>query len=144
MTETITLNQVGIIESPYKTRKECPKWGGEENKQGIIKIDPKYKDCLLKIEETKYIQVITWFHMANREQQQCHPRGIPTNPLTGVFATRSPDRPNPLALSLVKIIKVDGCDIYVEGLDVIDGTPVIDIKPYMKSNDLPKPDEIKA
>jgi tRNA-Thr(GGU) m(6)t(6)A37 methyltransferase TsaA len=79
--------------------------------------------------------VMCWFHMADRETLRLHPRGDPSIPKRGVFATRSPDRPNPIGLSLVDVLAVDGPIIKVRGLDAVDGTPVVDLKPYINALD---------
>lgn len=77
------------------------------------------------------IVVITWLHLADRTVRQVHPRGDPGRPLTGVFATRSPDRPNPLGLHAVTILEVDDLRIRVRKLEAIDATPIVDIKPVL-------------
>jgi tRNA-Thr(GGU) m(6)t(6)A37 methyltransferase TsaA len=79
--------------------------------------------------------VMCWFHMADRETLRVHPRGNRTIPKRGVFATRSPARPNPIGLCLVDVLAVDGPIIKVRGLDAVDGTPVVDLKPYITALD---------
>jgi tRNA-Thr(GGU) m(6)t(6)A37 methyltransferase TsaA len=79
--------------------------------------------------------VMCWFHMADRETLRLHPRGDPSIPKRGVFATRSPDRPNPIGLSLVDVLAVAGSIIRVRGLDAVDGTPIVDLKPYITALD---------
>ena len=74
--------------------------------------------------------VLCWFHMAEREVLRIHPRGNPAIPKRGVFATRSPDRPNPIGMCLVDVLSVEGRTLKVRGLDALDGTPVVDLKPY--------------
>ena len=76
--------------------------------------------------------MVTWFHRARRDVMQVHPRSDPRNPLTGVFATRSPDRPNPLGLHPVVVRAIDGIRLRVGPIEAIDGTPVVDIKPVLK------------
>jgi tRNA-Thr(GGU) m(6)t(6)A37 methyltransferase TsaA len=78
--------------------------------------------------------LITWFHQSRRDVLAVHPRGDKHNPLTGVFATRSPDRPNPLGLHRVKVLEINGNSIKVGPLEAIDGTPVVDIKPVLDSS----------
>ena len=77
------------------------------------------------------IILITWFHRARRDVLQVHPRSDPRNPLTGVFATRSPDRPNPLGLHPVVVRAIDGSRLRIGPIEAIDGTPVVDIKPVL-------------
>jgi tRNA-Thr(GGU) m(6)t(6)A37 methyltransferase TsaA len=79
--------------------------------------------------------VMCWFHMADRETLRVHPRGDSAIPKRGVFATRSPDRPNPIGLSLVDVLAVEGPILKVRGLDAVDGTPVVDLKPYVRCLD---------
>jgi len=79
--------------------------------------------------------VLCWLHMADRKTLRVHPRGNPAIPKRGVFATRSPDRPNPLGLCLVDVLDVKGPVLKVRGLDAVDGTPVVDLKPYIGSLD---------
>jgi tRNA-Thr(GGU) m(6)t(6)A37 methyltransferase TsaA len=79
--------------------------------------------------------VLCWFHKADREVLKLHPRGNPDIPKRGVFATRSPDRPNPIGLSLVDVLSVEGRILKVRGLDALDGTPVVDLKPHIDSLD---------
>jgi tRNA-Thr(GGU) m(6)t(6)A37 methyltransferase TsaA len=77
------------------------------------------------------LMVLTWLHLADRTTLAVHPRNDPDRPLTGVFATRSPDRPNPIGLHRVTVREIEGCRLLVEPLEAIDGTPVIDIKPVL-------------
>jgi len=79
--------------------------------------------------------VITWLHQARRDVLKVHPRGNKSNPLTGVFSTRSPDRPNPLGLHRVRILKIDSKGLHIGPIEAIDGTPVIDMKPVVESQD---------
>jgi tRNA-Thr(GGU) m(6)t(6)A37 methyltransferase TsaA len=77
------------------------------------------------------VLVLTWLHQAERDVLAVHPRGDPANPITGVFATRSPDRPNPIGLHPVEILEIAGGRVRVRPLEAIDGTPVLDIKPEL-------------
>jgi len=95
-----------------------------------IKIHEDYTDCLLHLEEHSHIVVFMWFHQSDREIQQVHPMGNLDNPLTGVFATRSPVRPNPIAATVCELVRREGNVLHVKGLDALNGTPVIDIKSY--------------
>jgi len=96
-----------------------------------IEIYPKYADGLERIENLKQIYVLYWMNRLDeksRERLKVHPQGDTSKPLTGVFALRSPMRPNPIGLSLVELLKREGNNLYVKGLDALDGSPVIDIK----------------
>ena len=105
----------------------------------VIILDKKYQEGLLGLEHWSHIQVIWWFDKNDTPEKrailQVHPRGDAKNPLTGVFATRSPFRPNLIALSLCKIVSVNENVIEVEKIDAFEGTPVLDIKPYAPGQD---------
>lgn len=100
-----------------------------------VEIYEKYRNALLGLDQYSHIILLTWFHESDRKTKrktlQVHPRGNRANPLTGVFATRSPVRPNPIALFSCKIIAVEDRIIHVEKIDAFDGSPVLDIKPYI-------------
>ena len=103
-----------------------------------IEINEKYHDAMLGLEGFSHIIVLYWFHendkSENRSLLQVHPRKNPNNPLTGVFATHSPKRPNLIGLSICKIQSIVGTIIYVDRIDALDGSPVIDIKCYIPSS----------
>ena len=105
----------------------------------VIILDKKYQEGLLGLEHWSHVQVIWWFDKNDTPEKrailQVHPRGDQKNPLTGVFATRSPFRPNLIALSLCKIVSVKDNVIEVEKIDAFEGTPVLDIKPYAPGQD---------
>jgi len=100
-----------------------------------VEISGKYEDALLGLEGFSHVYVIWWFHKNDTPEKRrilrVHPRGNADNPLTGVFATRSPVRPNLIALSICKVLSVEGRRIYVEKIDAFDGTPIVDLKPYV-------------
>ncbi|MEA3376432.1 MAG: tRNA (N6-threonylcarbamoyladenosine(37)-N6)-methyltransferase TrmO [Chloroflexota bacterium] len=102
-----------------------------------IVLDPAVTDALLGLESGSDVLVICYFHHADRDVLQVHPRGNQQNPLRGVFATRSPARPNPVAITSARIRRIDDNVLHVVGLDALDGTPVIDIKSYAESFDTP-------
>lgn len=102
-----------------------------------IVLDPQVTDGLLGLEPGSDILVLAYFHQADRDVLQVHPRGNPDNPLRGVFATRSPARPNPIAVTSARIERIDGNVLHVVGLDALDGTPVLDIKSYAEAFDTP-------
>jgi len=116
-----------------------------------IDIDPLYEDALLGLETFSHITVLYWFHEhdnpENRSILQVHPRKNPKNPLTGVFATHAPVRPNLIAVSTCKIKSIDGTTIRIDDIDACDGSPVVDIKCYLPEKkaieDLKLPDWIK-
>ena len=97
--------------------------------EGTVEIFPEFEDCIYCLKEGMHVHLLTWFDRSKRDVMQTHPRGNPANPIQGVFATRSPQRPNPIGCTLVEITKIEKNIIYIKGLDVFDGTPVLDIKP---------------
>jgi tRNA-Thr(GGU) m(6)t(6)A37 methyltransferase TsaA len=106
--------------------------GTEGAPDAWLEVDPAFADALLGIDVGDELIVITWFHRADRGVLQTRPRSDPRNPMTGVFATRSPDRPNPLGLHPVTVRAIDGNRLRVGPIEAIDGTPVVDIKPVLR------------
>lgn len=111
-----------------------------------IEIEPQFEDALKGLEDFSHVWVFWWFDRndspGNRRILKVHPRGDTRNPLTGVFATRAPVRPNLVALTLCRIESVDGNQIKVAGIDAFDGTPVVDLKPYIPALD--RPDDVRV
>jgi tRNA-Thr(GGU) m(6)t(6)A37 methyltransferase TsaA len=132
-TEYYLLRPVGIVHSPLENRKDAPKQGSEGAPDAWLEISEPVTDALHGLAAGDEVIVITWLHMARRDTLKVHPRRDKDKPLTGVFATRSPDRPNPLGLHLVTIRHIDGNRMLVGPLEAIDGTPVVDIKPVLCS-----------
>lgn len=126
-----TLNFIGRIRTPYKTLKDCPRQAGMGTEPCQIELDEAMISGLKGIEEEKHLQILYWFDKSDRSILQTIPRMSDTNELVGVFALRSPMRPNPIALSNVKLLKVEGNILTVSALDCVDGTPLLDIKPYL-------------
>ena len=121
---------IGIVRSVLKRREDCPKQGHEGAPDAWLEIYPVFADGLMGITPGSEILVFTWLHLAGRDVLQVHPRGNPDNPLRGVFATRSPDRPNPVGLHRVKVLAIENATrLRVSTLEALDGTPVVDIKP---------------
>jgi len=127
-----TLRPIGRIASALTSLADAPMQGSEGAPDAWLEVDAPFADALRGIEAGDELIVITWFHRADRAALQTHPRSDPRNPLTGVFATRSPDRPNPLGLHPVTVRAVDGRRLRVGPIEAIDGTPVVDIKPVLK------------
>lgn len=125
------LRPIGVITSGLKDRKEAPRQGAEGAPDAWLEIYPWAADGLHRLAVGDEILVITWFHKAHRRTLQVHPRSELHNPLTGVFATRSPDRPNPLGLHPVIVRAIDGRRLRIGPIEAIDGTPVVDVKPVM-------------
>jgi len=131
MTETYDLIPIGYIRSSVKTRERAPRQGREEGIEVVVDILPEFADAVEGMEELEMLQVICWFHEARRDLLKVRPKRDPNRPLTGVFATRSPVRPNPLTVYAAKLLEVDGLRFRVQGVDAIDGTPVLDIRPHI-------------
>jgi tRNA-Thr(GGU) m(6)t(6)A37 methyltransferase TsaA len=125
------LRPIGVISSGLKTRSEAPKQGSEGAPDAWLEVHPWAAEALRGLAPGDEIIVITWFHQARRDVFEVHPRSDPHNPLTGVFATRSPDRPNPLGLHPVVVREIDGNRLRIGPIEAIDGTPVVDIKPVL-------------
>lgn len=127
--DSITLSPIGIVKSEITDTKIMPLSGVTAQ----IEVFPQFSEALEHIEESSHLWILSWFHKAPRDVMKVVPMKV--NPLAdefGVFAIRCPARPNPIALSLVRLEKVEGNILYVTGLDALNETPVLDIKPYFK------------
>lgn len=122
---------VGHVRSTLISLDDAPMQGDEGAPEAWLEIAPSAAQALAGIKSGDELIVLTWLHLAERDVLQVHPRGDLNRPLTGVFATRSPDRPNPIGLHRVLVLDVTGQQIRVAPLEAIDGTPVIDIKPVL-------------
>lgn len=128
MRNDLVLDPIGVIRSPLKKREDAPRQGSEGAPDAWIELKPEVLEALERLEVGDDIIVITWLHKSRRDILKVRPRSDPNRPLTGVFATRSPDRPNPIGLHDVKILEIDGNRLKVGPIEAIDGTPVVDIK----------------
>jgi tRNA-Thr(GGU) m(6)t(6)A37 methyltransferase TsaA len=126
------LHAIGVVRSPLKDRNAAPNQGSEGAPEAWIELAPAFQDGLDRIEAGDQLIVITWLHESRRGLLKTHPRGDTSVPLAGVFATRSPDRPNPLGLHPVTVLEIVGHELKVGPLEAIDGTPVVDIKPVLR------------
>lgn len=122
------LTPIGFIRSTLRSRRDAPCQGSEGAPDVWLDLLPDFTPALLGIEPGAELIVITWLHQAIRDVLQVHPRKNPANPLTGVFFTRSPDRPNPLGLHRVVMREISGHQLRIGPMEAIDGTPVVDIK----------------
>lgn len=128
------LDVIGYVRSPLTDRDSAPKQGSEGAPEAWIELDPAYAPALLGLEAGQRILVLTWLHQGDRSVLQCHPRADKNRPKRGVFATRSPDRPNPIGLHEVEIREIAPAEhggparLRVFPLEAIDGTPVVDVK----------------
>ncbi len=129
------LRPVGFVRSKLKRRKDCPKQGYEGAPDAWVEVDCDFAEGLDGITPGSKVILVTWFHKATRNVLKLHPRDNKDRPLRGVFATRSPDRPNPVGLHRVEILQIDRPGrIRVRPLEALDGTPIIDIKPILKNS----------
>ena len=127
------VSPIGHVHSTLKERSGAPRQGWEGAPDAQLEIDPAFLDCLDGIEAGQEVWILTWLHQARRSTFKVHPRGDLRNRLTGVFATRSPDRPKPIGLHRTKILSIEGGRwLRVQGIEAIDGTPVLDIKPVLE------------
>ena len=128
---TYELRPIGVVRSELTRREAAPRQGREGAPHAWIEIDPAMVAGLEGIAMGAEIIVVTWFHLAHRDRLKVHRRGDTRQPATGVFSTRSPDRPNPLGLHPVTVLEIAGNRLRVEPMEAIDGTPVVDIKPVI-------------
>ncbi|HZY63470.1 MAG TPA: tRNA (N6-threonylcarbamoyladenosine(37)-N6)-methyltransferase TrmO [Edaphobacter sp.] len=131
MTDPISysLQPVGFVHSQFRHREDAPRQGSEGAPEAWLRIAPQFLPALKELVPGTEIVVLTWLHLANRKCLEVHPRNNAQTSLTGVFATRSPDRPNPIGLHRVTIIEIDSQGLHVQPLEAVDGTPILDIKP---------------
>jgi tRNA-Thr(GGU) m(6)t(6)A37 methyltransferase TsaA len=128
-----SLAPIGFLHSPLKERGAAPNQGREGAPDAWLEVNAMVAEGLEGIEVGAELIVITWLHQAQRDILKTHPRNDQTRPLTGVFATRSPDRPNPLGLHRVTVREIAGTSLKVGPIEAIDGTPVVDIKPVLST-----------
>lgn len=126
-----SIKPIGFIRSDLKRCKDAPRQGPEGAPNAIIEVLPPYSKALHRMKAGDEIIIISWLHRARRNVLEVHPRGDASRPVTGVFSTRSPDRPNPLGLHRVRVLKLTQAKLRVGPIEAIDGTPVIDIKPVL-------------
>jgi tRNA-Thr(GGU) m(6)t(6)A37 methyltransferase TsaA len=123
------LRPVGRVESTLQNRPDAPNQGDEGAPDCTITLEPEYATAGRDIAAGSELLVLTWLDRADRDVQEVRPRGNPDRSETGVFSTRSPDRPNPIGLHRVTVLEADGTRLRVRGLEALDGTPVVDLKP---------------
>jgi len=126
-----SLKPIAFVRSPLKNRKNAPRQGNEGAPEARIELLPAFSKAANGLSPGDEIFLFTWLHKAKRSTLKVHPRSDKSRPLTGVFATRSPDRPNPIGLHRVRILEIDGLRLRVSPLEAIDATPIVDIKPIL-------------
>jgi tRNA-Thr(GGU) m(6)t(6)A37 methyltransferase TsaA len=127
----IELTPIGRIESPLTDPSSAPKQGHEGAPEAWLVFDPGVVAGLDGLRPGDRVVILTWLDRADRGVLRVHPRDDPTNPEQGVFTTRSADRPNPIGLHPVEVMAIDGRRVRVSGLEAVDGTPVVDVKPVI-------------
>jgi tRNA-Thr(GGU) m(6)t(6)A37 methyltransferase TsaA len=129
------LRPIGVIRSTLRDRDDAPRQGSEGAPDAWLELDPSVSAGLLGLAAGDRLLIITWLHRGRRDVLQVHPRGDRQRPLSGVFATRSPDRPNPLGLHAVTVRRISGRRLRIGPIEAIDGTPVVDIKPVLRASE---------
>lgn len=128
---TAELSFIGRIRTPYRTAEECPGQARPENGTSQVIVDEEHVPALDGLNAGDRVQVLYWFDLADRSVLKTVPKWSETKEERGVFSTRSPDRPNPFALSTVEVLSIDGNVLTVTALDCFDGTPLLDIKTHL-------------
>jgi len=127
----LLLRPIGRVESPLLERADAPRQGDEGSPAAFLIFDEAMRAGIRDLAVGSDALVLTWFDRASREVLLVHPRGDRARPATGVFSTRSPDRPNPIGLHRVTIIAIDGLRVQVQNLEALNGTPILDLKPIL-------------
>ena len=130
-----TIEPIGVVRSELASREMAPLQGDEGAPQAWLDLEAAFAPGLSGIAVGDQVIVLTWLHQANRDVLQVHPRGRQEAQLKGVFATRSPDRPNPIGLHRVEVLEVQENRLRVGPMEAIDGTPIVDIKPVLMKFD---------
>lgn len=125
------LHPIGQLRSTLRALAKAPRQGSEGAPDAWLEVDPRFARGLSGLAAGDEVIVVTWLHRAHRDVLEVHPRGDPAIPLAGVFATRSPHRPNPLGLHRVTVREISGALLRVGPIEAIDGTPVVDVKPVL-------------
>lgn len=129
------IQPIGAVESPLVDRGAAPRQGDEGSPDAWLVFDSAVSAGVRDLQVGTEILLLTWLDRARRDVLSVHPRGSSSHRLTGVFSTRSPDRPNPIGLHRVRIAAIDGLRVRVRNLEALDGTPIVDVKPLLGSID---------
>ena len=130
----MNLKLVATVRSPLTDVADAPRQGDEGAPDATLVFEPVFAQALTGVAAGDEILVLTWLDRARRDVLQVHPRDDPARAQQGVFSTRSPDRPNPIGLHRVRVLAIDGLRVEVSGLEAIDGTPVLDVKPVLSAD----------
>jgi tRNA-Thr(GGU) m(6)t(6)A37 methyltransferase TsaA len=136
---TAELRFVGVVESSLADKEEAPKQADEGAPPATLRIAAEFAACCEGLHAGDQVLVLTWLDRADRDVQAVHPRGDTSRPLTGVFATRAPVRPNPIGLHAVEIVAISGAAgdpraLRVDAIEALDGTPILDLKPVLAAD----------
>lgn len=126
------LRPIAWVQSPLVDRSAAPRQGDEGAPEAWLVFEPEVREGIRDFEVGSEIVLLTWLDRAHRDVLAVHPRHA-SNPLCGVFSTRSPDRPNPIGLHQVRIVAIDGLRVLVSDLEALDATPVVDVKPVLET-----------
>jgi tRNA-Thr(GGU) m(6)t(6)A37 methyltransferase TsaA len=129
--DELRIEPVGRVVSPLRDRAEAPRQGDEGAPDAWIEFEQGMAEALRGLRAGTDVLVLTWLDRARRDVLTTHPRDDLSRPATGVFATRSPDRPNPIGLHRVEITAIDRLRMRVRNLEALDGTPIVDVKPIL-------------
>jgi len=133
--EGYVVRPIGVVRSTLRAPADAPNQAFEGAPGAQLDIDPAFEDALHRIQVGDELIVLTWLHLADRDTLQTHPTGDVNIPLTGVFRTRSPDRPNPIGVHRVTVTSLEGpTRLRVDALEAVDGTPIIDLKVAMRES----------
>jgi tRNA-Thr(GGU) m(6)t(6)A37 methyltransferase TsaA len=131
--EQYAVRPIGVVRSTLRAREDAPNQAFEGAPEATLEIEPAFADALDRIEVGDELIVLTWLHLSDRDVLRTHPTGDPNRPLTGVFRTRSSDRPNPIGVHRVTVVEFEGrTTLRVGALEAIDGTPIVDLKIAMR------------
>ncbi|MGD0887291.1 MAG: tRNA (N6-threonylcarbamoyladenosine(37)-N6)-methyltransferase TrmO [Thermodesulfovibrionales bacterium] len=141
ISKAIRYKSIGLIHSPFKDIKGMPiQPPGARGIQGTVEVEKKYLKGLKDLDGFSYIILIYQFHLSQGYSLEVKP--FMDESLRGLFSTRAPKRPNPIGISVVRLLRVEGCTLYIEDVDIVDGTPLLDIKPYVPGFDVRKTKKI--
>jgi tRNA-Thr(GGU) m(6)t(6)A37 methyltransferase TsaA len=130
----VELDQIAYVESPLRDRAAAPKQGNEGAPEAWLVFDERVAAGLDGLRTGDDVFVLTWLHQSRRDALRVHPRDDRSNAERGVFTTRSPERPNPIGLHRVRILRIDGLRVQVQNPEAIDGTPIVDLKPVIDAD----------
>lgn len=129
--EILSLRAIGTVRSELRDPAEAPRQGDEGAPRARLVLTPDVRPALDGLVAGDELLVLTWLHLARRDVLRTRPRDDPDRPEQGVFGTRSPDRPNPIGLHRVRVVAIGPDGVEVDGLEAVDGTPVVDLKPVL-------------